>query len=576
MAVVAAPQASGEPDYSFDGAGWGHGIGLSQYGAKAMAADSATYEEILGRYFPSALVGLVDAAASGTFLVSEDRPLWVGLLQSVGTVSFSVNGGSAALCFDRSESCTATAIPGELWRFAHQGGEACAFMRVPEGGVPYVVGQPGSCEASVRPLSDATQVSLPFKARIYRDGILRIRAAPEEGKLHVVYQLGIEGYVRGLAEVPETWPMAAIRAQVVVSRSNALWNALRRGSGLNFDAERRAQCFCNLSDDATDQVFRGYTGEVVHPRWISAVATTARQVIMHGGEVALGMYSSSSGGWTDSYSDVFDSFDHPYLVAVFDSPAFSDLSGNPHKRWVAGFSQTLFAEAYGFSWVNDVEIVEWNSSGSVASVRVSGIRDGWPDELDVSGVEFRNTFSLRSTTFEIEAFSRFTDVPAGHFFAGEILGLSELNVSLGCEFGKFCPDENVTRAEVAAMLVRALGLELNRGNDVFVDDNGHYFEDQIEAIRHQGVTIGCAARKFCPDENVTRAEMAALLVRAYSLPESVANSFVDDDDSGLEAEIEAIVAAGITVGCTATTYCPEALVTRGEVAAFLVRAREVE
>jgi|APSaa5957512535_1039671.scaffolds.fasta_scaffold05087_2 SpoIID/LytB domain protein len=574
FAVLLAGPAVGEPDYSFEGAGWGHGLGLSQYGAKAMAADSASYEEILSRYFPSTLLVPFEIAAAGTFLDHEEKPLWVGLLQGVDTVSFSVASGSAELCFDDGrEACTVSAVPGESWRFAHQGGGACAFMRIPDGGSPYVVGPAGPCEASVRPSTEQAKLNLPYKARTYSHGILRLREDPDTEGFHVVYQIGIDDFLRGLSEVPETWPMAAIEAQVVASRSNALWYAEERGSGTSLDAEYRVDCFCNLRDDASDQIFRGYTGEISHPHWVAAVATTARQVMMHGGGLTLGMYSSSSGGWTDSFLDVFNSPEHPYLAAVLDSPAFSDLAENPHKEWVAGFDQELIAEAYEFSWVHKIEVVDWNQSGSVSSVRVSGIRNGWPVEQLISGTEFRDTFSLRSTTFEISSFSQFTDVPSSHTFAGEILGLSELRITLGCGSQQFCPNESLTRSEMAALIVRALGLDLITDNDTFIDDDGHFFEDQIETIYHNGISLGCANNRYCPDERITRSEVAAFITRSYSLPTTSQNVFVDSKKTGLEAEIEAVAATGIIAGCTTNMFCPESLVTRGEVAAYLIRAR---
>ena len=88
------------PEFSVSGSGWGHGVGLSQFGAKAMAADGATYKQILGRYFTGAGVGHVAPVGPGSFGLSDPMPLWVGLLQNSGRVSFTVAPGSAQLCFD--------------------------------------------------------------------------------------------------------------------------------------------------------------------------------------------------------------------------------------------------------------------------------------------------------------------------------------------------------------------------------------------------------------------------------------------------------------------------------------------
>jgi hypothetical protein len=287
------------------------------------------------------------------------------------------------------------------------------------------------------------------------------------------------------------------------------------------------------------------------------------------------MYSSSSGGWTDSYIDVFDSLDHPYLVSVYDGPAFSDLAGNPHKTWTAGFPQELFAEAFGFSWVHNAEVVARNQSGSARTVRLSGIRNGRSVQIEVAGVEFRTIFSLRSTTFDIVVNPRFSDVALDSLFVGEILGLSELGVTLGCDVDRFCPEDPVTRAEMAAFLVRLLDLELDVRSDIFHDDDNNLFEVQIETIHSYGITLGCAAEMFCPDQFVSREEMAAFLSRAFSLDRVSGDSYDDDDGSIFEPDIEAIRSAGITTGCAQSRYCPTDLVTRAQMATFLIRAQEL-
>ena len=77
-------------------------------------------------------------------------------------------------------------------------------------------------------------------------------------------------------------------------------------------------------------------------------------------------------------------------------------------------------------------------------------------ETTISGLEMRSAFSLRSTTFDIVVTPQFDDVSAGHRFAGEVLGLSELGITSGCTALSFCPERPVTRAEMAAFLIRSL------------------------------------------------------------------------------------------------------------------------
>ena len=569
----AASAEAATTGFSVSGSGWGDGVGLSQYGAKAMAADGATYEQILGRYFTGAGVGHVTTVGPGSFGFSDLMPLWVGLMQNSGRVSFTVAPGSAQLCFDGSVGCVVTTRTDTNYRFGPDETGSCVFSRILASGVSSRIGPSGPCDASVRPMSDLTTINLPFKARSYRHGTLRFRPAPSSSGIHTSYQIGVTDYMKGISEVPESWPRAAIEAQVVVSRSFAVWTALQRGSPESFTAQRKADCYCNLRDDASDQIFRGWTGESSHPEWVSAVASTGQDVLTHGGGVALGLHSSSSGGATENYADVFGGVGYPYLTTVDDSPAFSDSAQDPHVSWKAGYSQANLAATYGFSWVFDAEVVDRNPSGSARTIRIAGIVNGKPEELIVTAVEFRAALSLRSTTFEITTTPSFSDVQTDHPFAGEILGLHELGVTVGCTAMNFCPDQDVTRAEMAAFLVRALDLTMTGEEDPFRDDDGHALEVQIAVLHGNGITTGCSILRYCPEQGVTRAEMAAFLVRAFNLPPAEgANQFTDVEDHFFSSEIAVLGASGITTGCTATKFCPDRLLTRAEMAAFLVRA----
>ena len=115
-------------------------------------------------------------------------------------------------------------------------------------------------------------------------------------------------------------------------------------------------------------------------------------------------------------------------------------------------------------------------------------------------------------------------------------------------------------------------------NGTFCDDDSSIFESDIEKIAAAGITLGCnppANDRFCPEQGVTRGAMAAFIDRSLTLPSSNAIDFLDDDDSIFEGSIQNIAAAGITLGCNPpanTKFCPNDFVTRGQVAAFLARA----
>jgi hypothetical protein len=175
----------------------------------------------------------------------------------------------------------------------------------------------------------------------------------------------------------------------------------------------------------------------------------------------------------------------------------------------------------------------------------------------------------------------FVDVPSGHTFEGDIQWLADQGITYGCnppDYTKFCPDNPVTRGQMAAFLVRALDLTAS-GSYEFADDDNSIFEADIEKLAEAGITYGCNPpdyTNFCPDNPVTRGQMAAFLVRALDLTDSGGgNTFSDDNGSVFEADIAKLAAAGITYGCNPpanSQFCPDDAVTRGQMAAFLRRA----
>ena len=144
-------------------------------------------------------------------------------------------------------------------------------------------------------------------------------------------------------------------------------------------------------------------------------------------------------------------------------------------------------------------------------------------------------------------------------------------ITLGCDpdLPLFCPDEEVTRAQMATFIVRALELPPS-GTDHFSDDDGHALEAEINAFAESGITYGCAEGRFCPEQIIPREQMAAFLARALALTPSEVNGF-EDVAGYFTAEINAVAAAGIIVACNedGTLFCPTQLVTREDMALFL-------
>ena len=176
----------------------------------------------------------------------------------------------------------------------------------------------------------------------------------------------------------------------------------------------------------------------------------------------------------------------------------------------------------------------------------------------------------------------FTDVDEADLFYADILWLSQEEITKGCNppaNDLFCPDDPVSRAQMAAFLVRALDYTDTGGGNLFVDDNTSIFETDIDKLATAGVTKGCNPPindHYCPNAPVTRAQMAAFLVRALDYTDTGGgNLFVDDNTSIFETDIDKLATAGVTKGCNPPIndhYCPNAPVTRAQMAAFLHRA----
>ncbi len=138
----------------------------------------------------------------------------------------------------------------------------------------------------------------------------------------------------------------------------------------------------------------------------------------------------------------------------------------------------------------------------------------------------------------------------------------------------FCPDAGVTRGEMAKLIVRALQLPPSE-LDHFTDDDGSPFESAINILASLGVTNGCGEAIFCPDRVMSRAEVAAFINRALALPKAQTDHFADDAASLFQTDINALAEAGITYGCGASVFCPDAEASRSEAATFVVRAMRV-
>jgi hypothetical protein len=170
-----------------------------------------------------------------------------------------------------------------------------------------------------------------------------------------------------------------------------------------------------------------------------------------------------------------------------------------------------------------------------------------------------------------QATSPFTDI-AGTTFEQDIDWLWEQGITVGCTPTRFCPDDAVTRGQMAAFLVRMFELTAGASVDAFTDDESSIYERDINRLAYAAITKGCAATTFCPKAPVRRDEMASFIARAIPLSAGAGdNYFRDDDGTTHEANIDRAAAGGIASGCGTWRFCPGGHVTRGQVAGFLHR-----
>jgi hypothetical protein len=160
-------------------------------------------------------------------------------------------------------------------------------------------------------------------------------------------------------------------------------------------------------------------------------------------------------------------------------------------------------------------------------------------------------------------------------------------VTGGCQTNPlmYCPTAGVTRGEMAVFILRALfGAEFvpSPATGTFADvPVGHLFAAWIEALAAIGITTGCGGGNYCPDLPVTRGQMAIFLLRArrgalYVPPPGTGTLFADVPSSHMFGDwIEGFASEGITSGCGGGNYCPDAAVTRAQMAVFLVRTFDI-
>ncbi len=223
---------------------------------------------------------------------------------------------------------------------------------------------------------------------------------------------------------------------------------------------------------------------------------------------------------------------------------------------------------------NNIYTVQVNT-GNIGSgtIRLNVVNNGTIKDLALNTLNgvFNNGVLYNKPTF--------ADVPVTDWAWQYTERMYNAQITTGCDGANYCPQTNVTRAEVAVFVERALHGGSYQPPVVplsFNDTSGHWAQYWIERFKSEGITTGCGGGKYCPDQNVTRAEMSVFILRALHggsyQPPVVGLTFNDTTGHWAQYWIEQFKTEGITTGCGGGKYCPDQNVTRAEMAVFIVRA----
>jgi stage II sporulation protein D len=349
------------------GHGWGHGVGMPQWGAYGYAQHGVTYDKILAHFYPGTTLAPAPVAKIKVLLIDSARKIVVSsqdpflVVDGTGTRHNLASGNypvTSALKVQLAPGTPAAALPGPL-RFV-----------------------PG-----VTPL---------WLAHPWR-GDLIVSATGHS--LSVVNSVPLEAYVRGVVsnEMPHDWPLEAVKAQAVAARSYAL--AHRHGA--EFD----------VFSDTRDQVYGGIATET--PVGDAAVAATKRQVLLYDGKVATTYFFSSSGGRTASVADVFmNSKPVPYLVSVRDPYD----TASPWHTWgpivlpAAGVSRALNVPGL-------IDLKPVPATGRARAI----VAIGQGGDVAMPASVVRRALGLRSTWIQVGVLS--LSRPAGRLVSGSTVTL---------------------------------------------------------------------------------------------------------------------------------------------------------
>ena len=383
--------AQGVPnEWIIVGSGWGHGVGLSQYGALGQALDGKSWQDILAHYYPGTNLTESPSDKQITVGLSQDKTaVFVRLdkLSEDAQLEVSIDGnavatlGSDTVIRVESNSNAIVSSGGADGRAEARGSGKKVSFRISTGSglINTNSGSPDTNAGS----------ALATPGHRYKYGILNVvYGGDNDGRPDLYTSISMrlaDEYLLGIGEMSSTWNKAALVAQVVASRSYGLG---KLNSGL------RGNCGCHIYNNATDQVYVGYSKE--SDAWRDAVnsaVTSSNQpaVLTYGGKAVTAYFASSTGGRTMSTMDAWGG-NVSWSQSVDDN--WSINARNPNARWGVRMSQNSMATALGLSNVQSIEVVERYSSGAAKTLIAKDANGG---SVTLSGRTFQARMKLKST-----------------------------------------------------------------------------------------------------------------------------------------------------------------------------------
>jgi stage II sporulation protein D len=342
LAAMLAASSAAAAKWVIHGRGFGHGVGMSQYGAYGYAKHGRNYKSILEHYYRHARIG----TASGSIKVL--------LASSAGSVGFA---GAHQACGKRLRG-------GREYAFDESGSRV--ILENGHGRKVTKCGRSGTAKGG-----HGIQVS---GKGTYRGKLI----AKASGGLLVVNKVSLDDYVRGVVanEMPSSWPQNALRAQAVASRSFGV--SVHAGEG--FD----------VYDDTRSQVYAGKGSETEATD--KAVRKTSDQILRYRKQTVMALFFSTSGGRTEGNQFVFGSSAIPYLQSVKDP--YDDSS--PYHKWTVRESQGGMESALSGLFngrLKKIKVTKTGDSPRIVKAKVVGSRGS----SKVSGATLQGRLGLMST-----------------------------------------------------------------------------------------------------------------------------------------------------------------------------------